>query len=295
MKVNHIGGGLKSTPELRGGGKDFSTVLTGDPGEPDNYRMVVVRQDGSVYTPRHKHNFDQLRMCFSGKVNYGPDQWILPGQIAYFPEGVPYGPEESDTPRFGLTIQFGGASGSGYLSEDQVKRATEELKQVGTFEKGAFKRADARPGERRNQDAFEAVWEYVNGRKLAYPQPRYQAPVLMKPENFNWVEQAGAPALAVKRLGCFSERSVEISLVKLEAGGHATLAARPGRQIGFVLDGRGSIDGEALHLHSAFELDPGETAILGATAQLELLLVGLPVFARRDDAAQQEARQLAPA
>src|SRR5690606_32240408 len=130
-----------------------------------------------------------------GRVNYGKDQWGLPGQIAYFPEGTSCGPQENDEPRFGLTIQFGGASGSGYRSERQAKAGTEELKQVGTFEKGVFRRSDPASGERRNQDGFEAVWEHVNRRKLDYPKPRYGSPVLMQAEGFAWQASAGQPGV----------------------------------------------------------------------------------------------------
>src|SRR5271165_5401722 len=130
--------------QIRQGGKDYKELLHGEEGAPDNYRLVLIREQGvKASTPRHKHNFDQLRMVLSGRANYGPKRWIDPGQIAYFPEGIPYGPEES-----------GGASGCGYISHRQAEAATEELKRAGTFKGGVYYRNDgARP-----QDAFEAVW-----------------------------------------------------------------------------------------------------------------------------------------
>ena len=81
--------------------RQFKTLLTGEDGALDNFRLYFVRQQGEVDVPRHKHNFDQIRMCLEGpgKQNYGKDKWIAPGEIAYFPEGTPYGPEQSNTER----------------------------------------------------------------------------------------------------------------------------------------------------------------------------------------------------
>ena len=175
--------------------RQFKTLLTGEDGALDNFRLYFVRQQGEVDVPRHKHNFDQIRMCLEGgKQNYGKDKWIAPGEIAYFPEGTPYGPEQSNTERLSITLQFGGASRSGFISSARVQKAMDEMKEFGTFEKGIFKRTgQLAPGEKRNQDAYEAIWEHVNKRKLVYPKPRYGEPILMKPENFEW-EACEGPA-----------------------------------------------------------------------------------------------------
>jgi len=278
MQINHATQGKLSAPDVRGGGKQFNTLLVGREGSPGNYRFVLTRQTTSVYTPRHRHNFDQLRLCLSGRINYGPECWIEPGQIAYFPEGTPYGPEESDVERFGVTIQFGGASGAGFLSEAQVHAGMEEMKQFGVFEKGIFRRTDAQPGERRNQDAFEAVWEHANRRKLEYPQQRYDHPILMKPEHFEW--QSDLPGIARKALGTFSERRLEVEQMRIDAGVAATIVARAGsEQLCFVMSGTGAVNGQELHLHTAFALEGGGRADVHASEEVVLLLIGLPVFA----------------
>ena len=97
MQIRHADQGEETSAAIRGGDREFKTLLVGDENSPDNFRLVLARQSGKVVAPRHKHNFDQIRMCLSGDgQNYGPDRWIRPGEIVYFPEGVPYGPEDSD-------------------------------------------------------------------------------------------------------------------------------------------------------------------------------------------------------
>jgi len=280
MQIKHADQGEQTSAAIRGGDREFKTLLAGDESSPDNYRLVLARQSGKVVAPRHKHNFDQIRMCLSGDgQNYGPDRWILPGEIAYFPEGAPYGPEDSDCTRLGVTLQFGGASGNGFLSSRRTRQGMEELKQFGTFEKGIFRRdGDLAAGQRRNQDSFEAVWEHVNQRTLEYPKPRYDEPVLMRPQNFAW-QDSGQPGLTLKALGCFTERRVEISLLHLAAKARGRINARAGTQLGFVVDGGGRINGNDLRQYSAFSLDKGEAADLESASGVELLLIGLPIFA----------------
>ncbi|MBX9773818.1 MAG: cupin domain-containing protein [Xanthobacteraceae bacterium] len=283
MQVGHAADSTDIPSTRTGKERQFKTLLTGEDGALDNFRVYFVRQQGAVDVPRHKHNFDQVRMCLEGpgKQNYGEGRWIAPGEIAYFPEGTPYGPERSDTERLSLTLQFGGASRSGFISSARVKNAMEEMKEFGTFEKGIFKRVgQLAPGEKRNQDAYEAVWEHVNKRKLVYPKPRYGEAILMKPENFEWKPSEEAPGFARKQLGIFSERSLQFSMLKVDAGSRGLQKSRGGIQIGFVVQGSGAVNGEALRKHSAFS--GREDFALTSDEGMELLLVGLPVFAEAE-------------
>lgn len=263
--------------QIRQGGKEYKELLAGEEGALDNYRLVMIREEGvKAVTPRHKHNFDQLRMVLTGRANYGPKRWIEPGQIAYFPEGTPYGPEDSDGDRLGLTWQAGGASGSGYISNRQAKAATEELKQAGTFEGGIYYRNDGS----RPQDSFEAVWERVNQRKLEYPKPRYDEPLLIRPEHFAWQEQSGQPGVEHKLLAAFTERRMEIAMLRVGAGANALFGPQAGIQTVYALGGAGTVDGHAIHAGSAFAVAAGAAADISATSTLELIVVGLPIFAR---------------
>lgn len=290
MQIRHADQGEETNAAIRGGDREFKTLLTGDENSPDNFRLVLARQTGKVVAPRHKHNFDQIRMCLSGDgQNYGPDRWIQPGEVVYFPEGVPYGPEDSDCQRLGITLQFGGASGNGFMSSRRSKQGMEELKAFGRFEKGIFHRnGEASSGQKRNQDGFEAVWEHVNKRKLEYPKPRYDEPIMMRPQNFDWqkTEQGG---LSVKPLGSFTERRVEVSLLRLASGACARIALRPGRQVGFLTRGAGQVDGGDVRQHSAFLLDPHEGAEIVSKDGMEILLIGLPIFESRPGAVSNAA------
>jgi hypothetical protein len=285
MQVAHAEDSTDIASTRTGKERQFKTLLTGEDGALDNFRLYFVRQKGEVDVPRHKHNFDQVRVCLEGGAqNYGEGKWIAPGEIAYFPEGTPYGPEQSNTERLSITLQFGGASCSGFMSSATVQRAMDEMKEFGTFEKGIFKReGQLAPGEKRNQDAYEAIWEHVNRRKLVYPKARYGEPILMKPDNFDWDPSGGEPGFAQKTLCAFSERNLQFSVLKLEPGARGVQPSRAGIQVGFVLQGEGAVNGQALRRHSAFS--GREEFSLSSDSGIEVLLVGLPIFVKQERSA----------
>src|SRR3954453_8805912 len=166
----------------------------------------------------------------------------------------------------------------------------DEMKEFCTFERGVFKRiGQLAPGEKRNQDSYEAIWEHVNKRKLVYPKPRYGEPILIKPEGFEWETREDQPGVATKPLCVFSERQLQLSVIKLEPGARASQAARGGVAIGFVLQGEGTVNGEALRKHSAFS--GTEEFELGSRDGMEVLLVGLPIFAAHESRASLEAAE----
>ena len=235
---------------------------------------------GELDIPRHRHNFDQIRMCLEGdRQNYGRDKWINPGELVYFPEGTPYGPEQSSSQRLSITLQFGGASGQGYIGSQRTAAAIEEMKAFGTFEKGIFIRnGELAPGQRRNQDSYEAIWEHINRRKLTYPKPRYEEPINIKPANFDWVSDIAQQGLAKKLLAVFSERGATISMLKLEAGVSGGIDPRSCTQIGFVVRGEGDANGQPLRKYTALSLQPQEACKVTATDAVEMLVVGLPVI-----------------
>jgi hypothetical protein len=272
----------KQINSIRGAEREFKTLLNGDSNALDNFRLYFVRQKGEVDIPRHKHNFDQIRMCLEGGAqNFGANKWIEPGEIAYFPEGTPYGPEQSNTERLSITLQFGGASRSGFVSSARLHQAMDEMKEFGTFEKGIFKRVgQLAPGEKRNQDTYEAIWEHVNKRKLVYPKPRYGEPILIKPDNFDWEPVDGQPGFATKNLCSFSERHLQFGVVKFEPGARGIQPSRGGIQVGFVLKGEGTVNGQPLRKYSAFS--GREQFALASDGGMEALIVGLPIFAAQE-------------
>jgi hypothetical protein len=283
MQVTHAreSENARSDSIIRGGQREFLTLLTGEEGSPGNYKLSFVRQTGALDIPRHRHNFDQIRMCLEGeRQNYGKGKWIAPGELVYFPEGTPYGPEQSTSRRLSITLQFGGASGSGYIGAKRIAAAMDEMREFGAFEKGVFSRTgELAPRQRRNQDSYEAIWEHINGRKLVYPKQRYAEPILMKPANFAWLPAPGQDGFALKRLAVVSERGAEIAMARVEDGATGTIAPRSSTTVGFVTLGEGEVNGNEVSRHSAFAVPAGEACRLSGSGAMEMLLVGLPVLA----------------
>jgi hypothetical protein len=241
-------------------------------GTPDAYELSLVRMDGRYTTPRHRHNYDQIRFPLSGVgLNYGPGREVPLGAIGYFPEGTYYGPQDVPPGGVSMALQFGGASGQGMLSYDDLGRASKELSDAGAFEAGVYKRV-LPDGRTVNKDGFEAVWEHVTGKPLTYPKARFEEPVVMHPEAFAW--RMASEGCRIRNLGSFGERGVMLQIVGMTSGTF-TLDARA-RTLGFVCSGAtGSLNGRALALHDGFELEAGESGTL-AGDDIQILLIHLP-------------------
>ncbi len=112
---------------------------------------------------------------------------------------------------------------------------------------------------------------------MVYPKPRYGEAILMKPENFEWEAVEDQAGFSRKNLCIFSERSLQFSMLKVEPRARGVQLSRGGIQIGFVLSGSGTVNGEALRKQSAFS--GREDFELASDEGMEVLLVGLPVFA----------------
>jgi hypothetical protein len=151
------------------------------------------------------------------------------------------------------------------------------MKAFGSFEKGVFKRSgELAPGQKRNQDSYEAIWEHVNKRKLVYPTPRYEEPIRMIPAGFAWIP-TGQNGVAKKLLGAFSERGCTMSMLKVDAGARGHIVPHGACQVGFVVSGEGEAGGKAIRKYTAFSLDANEACELASAGGVELLLVALPL------------------
>lgn len=253
-------------------------LLEGKAGAVDNFSLVISRP-ADRYSPRHRHNFEQFRFQLEGEADYGRTGKLKAGMIGYFPEGVHYGPQaQGDGQALALiALQFGGATGSGYPGRDAEYNVTRELMQLGTFENGVFRRNPGQPGKK-NVDAAQAIWEHLNQRPLVFAPPRYAAPILMHPENFDWVPVEGAKGVWDKLLGVFTERRAEAGFIKLDPG--AKYRARGGRDIHVVLAGIGSVGGNDYRRFSTVYLEGrDEHAEFTAKETTELLHFRLPNLA----------------
>ena len=239
--VRRIDAPFRPRPDQpREGRFEFSRLLEGEPGRPDNFLLQLSRTWGDYRSPRHRHNFDQIRYMLEGTFNFGRDGKLPPGNVMYVPEGTIYGPQTSDEDTRTLVLQFSGASGSGYVSEASRAAAVAALSERGSFREGVYYPDDETAGLRRC-DASEAVWYHVHGRRPRFPKRRFERPMLMNPENYDWIA-SDTEGVWEKLLGVFGERRTRIGFYLLEPG--AFLQAR-GRGIFYVLGGEG-VAGERL-------------------------------------------------
>jgi hypothetical protein len=268
--------------KVRGGIIKFKTLLEGDEGTPANYQLLLADTDPSFWSPRHRHNFDQVRFALDGSTNIGPKRNLEPGDLAYFPEGTYYGPQnQQEVGRDSLTmvVQFGGPSGNGYMSIRQTDAGLEALKQHGDFEAGVYKRHEPGADGRKNQDAFEAIWEQQNGRDIEYQKPRFMDAIHFREANFEWQPVAGSPGVATKDIGSFTEKGVRVYFVQLQAGASYELPAQPQKQLLFVRDGNGRFaDAGEWAAHTAVDLGPGESTRMTAATLTEAMVLLFPRF-----------------
>ncbi len=256
-------------------------LMTGEVGTAGNFALEMVRTTDDFFSPRHKHNFDQVRFQLEGEFDFDRNGKMTPGIIGYFPEGTPYGPQSSSVSSLTLVLQFGGASGSGYMTQEQMEAGIAELKRHGRFEKGVYRR-NADVEGKRNLDGYQAVWEHVNKLPMRYPEPRYHDPIMMNPAHFDWVAADDATGVHEKLMGVFTERRCELGFVRLEPKARYRAA---GRRIFFVTDGAGRLAGNDYRRHTTLFCERGEEMVFEASTTTEILVLGLP----RLEAAAQHA------
>jgi len=263
----------------RSGGIDFKRLIQGADGAPDNFEFSFVRTAGDYYTPRHRHNFDQLRFCLEGSMNYAPGKNLSAGTIGYFPEGTFYGPQQDTVGSIVLLLQMGGAAGYGFMSYRQLNDGYQRLADLGQFDHGVFTRQTT-DGRAQRKDGYEAIWEYVNHREVEYPAPRYEEPVVMHAENFGWRAIGGG--FDYKHLGSFGERGLEVGFIRGAKGATHTLGALLSPELALVTKGAFAVEnrpGEKLDKHSAWYVDArDEGTKFEVLEDTEFFLIRLPTF-----------------
>ena len=264
---------------VRNTGHTRSLLLTGEEDAPNNYRATFEAGiDGESSSPRHHHNFEQIRYVLEGDYSIGTDQILPAGHIGYFPESSYYGPQLRKPNVRMLTLQFGGPSGNGLLSVQQRRKGLEALlERGGTLEGGMYVTVDE-DGNRHNQDAFEALWEHLSGEKIVYPRSRYDSIILIDPGGFGWVDDEHE-GVTRKPLGTFSERDTRLGFVRLEKGASIPLGTEPSPEILFLKQGSISHNGEVHAPLTAFATATHDgPEPLTAEEDSELLYIKLPTF-----------------
>lgn len=232
---------------------------------------------GGWGTPRHRHNFDQVRYILKGTYPYAPGKSMPEGWIGYFPESVHYGPQDRPEGLEMLTSQFGGASGSGFLSVARREAANEALKKKGEFKNGVLTYLDEH-GKRHNQDGSEACFEEATGQKLNFAKARYDDIVLMNPASYDWIPES-TPCVATKWLGTFTERQTRIGLTRIEANASFPAGGVDSVELVFLSKGQLVFEGREYGPHTAFEFLAGEgPTAMKATTESEILRIVLSRF-----------------
>jgi hypothetical protein len=238
------------------------------PGIEHYTRLVKYESgDGVFEAPRHKHNFDQLRVGLSGEQDFGRGLVCPAGTVAYFPEGAPYGPERIEDAEV-LVLQWG----QRWVSKAKNDAAIDSLAERGSFEGGMYRSTDP-SGATIQRDSITAVWEEVYGTPLVYPQPRYSHPILMHPEAYGWTDPG--TGVQEKLLGRFSEVDLLVGLVKWDREADLRLPETRTQML-FSLEGVVEAEDSEWHPCSALWSDVGEVSVLRGRPGAVGLMVGFP-------------------
>jgi hypothetical protein len=267
-----------SVGSMRDGKLDQKFLLQGEDGSPNNYLLNVgLTGSGGWGTPRHRHNFDQIRYVLKGKYPASPHKIMGEGSVAYFPESVHYGPQDRPEGLEMMVIQFGGASGSGFLSTPQREAANKRLESKGEFKSGVFTWVDEK-GQKHNMDGSAACFEEATGKKLVFAPPRYDDVMMMDPDAYDWVKSDTA-GVSSKLLGTFTERNLQIKFIKLDAGTTFNTGKRSSIEVLFMSKGSISVDGKAYGEKTGIELLPSDPSVaIKANEESLFLSVTLPQF-----------------
>lgn len=253
----------------RDGDIRFKRMFEGQEGSPGNFSFMMVKIEHGYGTPRHRHNYDQVRFCIDGAIDYGQGRAVKAGQVGYFPEGTHYGPQDI-TAQEAVVLQGGGESGHGFMSGRRLREGYEALAATGgRFEDGVWIAPEGTPGQRR-KDGYEAVWEHVHGRDLRYPPARFNEPVVMTIADF--APRPHAPGIHRRRLGVFGERGLAIETWRIAPGAAWDLPAEDAVRLLWTMSGATDAGGPG----TALMLERGEAARLASAEGAELFAIVLP-------------------
>jgi hypothetical protein len=259
---------------------------TGVPGLTIECSLSLVPE--GYFTPRHRHNFDQIRYTLTGVQSTGHGD-LGPGEIGYFPEGAYYGPQSQGGDCLALVLQFQGASGEHLLSNEEMNATYEKLIAAGAkFENGIYRGVTA-DGHRKNKDSYVAIWEEHEGRKMKFPASRYRTPVMMLPDRFAWVADRKRPGVETKHLGTFSEMRTGLGFFRLLPGARLPAGRQEDAEIRYLVEGEIQYGGRSWGAGTYFYLPPdAEIEALASKSGGTFFTITLPMIAEM--AARQRDR-----
>lgn len=207
---------------------------TGVPGVTCEFSLSVVPE--GYFTPRHRHNFDQIRYTLTGVQSTGYGD-LAPGEIGYFPEGAYYGPQAQEGECTTLVLQFQGASGEHLLSNEEMNATYQKMIAAGAVFQDGIYRGTTPSGGKKNKDSYVAVWEEHEGKKLAFPKARYRTPVMMQPQYYSWLPDRERPGIETKHLGTFNEMRTGVGFFRLLPGAKLPAAKQKDAVIRYLVEG----------------------------------------------------------
>jgi hypothetical protein len=261
----------------RGEGIRFQRLLRGDADAPGNFEWSIVHVAEEYRTPRHRHNFSQIHYVLEGFHEWSPTVSMPEGSVTYSPEGTFYGPQRGHGAVV-LLLQFGEASGSGFTSYDRLADASKRLAESpdGRFEDGIWRYRDG-DGKQHNQDGYEAIWETIHGRGIEYAKPRYETPVTIYPDAFDWTPTAEA-GIERKHLGAFSERETTVGFLRYADGAVHRVDGVRAPELHFVVDGSLRVGNRTVDRRTALSFDPTDDQTLAALEPTTVFVIRLPWF-----------------
>jgi hypothetical protein len=134
---------------------------------------------GDFSSPRHRHNFEQIRYQLEGVLDYGRDGKLVAGMVSYS-QAVYYGPQTQDPniPCKTIVLQFGGASGA-YLSQAEVQAGMQALSARASSGTAC---SAAAPSRASAMSTVAGDLGACRQSAMAYPKPRYPQPIFMDPQ-----------------------------------------------------------------------------------------------------------------
>ena len=253
-------------------------LFEGDEDSPDNYMLVLSREPSSYFSPRHRHPWDQVRYCLDGKIPIAKGLYVEGGEIAYFPENTYYGPQQGGENRHVLLLQFGGASGRGFIGPDRLKQARAELALSGTFDKGVYSRTKP-GGGRMNIDAYEAIWRHVKGDELHYTPVLHKTPSVMRPEAWEW-QPTTFEGCCCKAIARFPHRNLAIDFFRVSKAELPFDPTPDQRRFLYVIEGSGRVNQQPARGGSAVRVEPGEGLMIESDSLLICLSLSVGLHQR---------------
>jgi quercetin dioxygenase-like cupin family protein len=239
----HRGAGLKMKPlPFRGDGRG------------NNLALSLAEMEDGWFSPRHMHNFDQIRYVLAGETGFS--EWDLhTGECAYFPAGTYYGPQQQHGSAMLLTLQYPGADGQYYLTPEDVEKTVARLRAedpaFGTGGKGRDK-------DGRERDSYELMWETHQKMPVRYQDSSFDSPVLFdRNEPVTDEDFGGAEVILI---GAVESNGLRVLRVTSTDSLRIAPASPTRTEFWILEDGAVEADGHELRALSVIQLQAGAPA-----------------------------------